>query len=787
MIRLFAAHPTAAALLALALVALGLLSLPRLERDTFPDYRLERIEVRIAYPGAAAEETEASLCLAVEDALDRVTGIHRLTCTARANLAVAEIEVAHGHDTGRLLTEVKAEIDAIDTLPATAERPVVRQLDATEPVVSLALAGPMAPPALRDLAERLKTDLLDLPGVAEVTVGGFSDRQLEVALDEARLWALGLSAAAVAAAIERQSLDLPAGIVETTDRDLRLRFVDRRRTAAGLERLVLRDDATGTLRLGDVATVSERFATPELETRFNGERAAILTIRRAKGTDALRVLAAVEAHVAALAPTLPPTVTLALTDDATSLIADRLRLLVTNAAQGFALVLLVLWAFFSARFSLAVAAALPLSLLATVFVLDLLGLSLNLISMVGLLIAVGLLIDSAIVINENIARQVEAGAGPVAAAVAGVGQVQGAVLASFLTSVAVFAPLGFLAGDIGRVLVAVPIVLIIVLAASLVVSFLVLPFFTARSLASGRARSRTHPLRRRLDAGFEAFRDRVVGRLVRLAVTWRWLAVGLAAFAFTASLALLAGGTLRFQAFPDVEGDVVQARLMLAAGTPRARTEAAVDRLVAALERAEARLAPGVPDGEALVRAVTVELGRNPDTVDQGAHLATVEADLLTSARRGLRVDAILAAWRQETGPLPDLVALAFVQPALGPAGKAIAIRLAHPDLDTLVAAAAELRTALARHAGVLDVAGDLYPGMPEIRLALAEGAGRLGLDAAEVARQLRAAFQEVTADELPLGRQTLRVDVRHDLDWRRGLGRLDRNRPPRAAFCCSA
>lgn len=771
MIRFFASHPTAALLLALAFSAIGLVSLPGMQRDTFPDYRVDRVEVSVAYPGAAAEEVEETVCLAVEDALDGIAGIAGFTCTARANVGIVEVEAVHGYDVGRLLTDLKTGVDAIATFPAQVERPTVRQLDVTEPVISLALTGPMSAHALKTLAEEVKARLSRVPGVAEVNVGGFSARRLDVALDEARLSAYGLSAAAVAGAIERQSLDLPTGTIRTGERDMLVRFVDRRRSVAELERLVLRDaPGGGTVRLGDVATVAEGFVEPEVKTLFDGQRAAMINVRRDKADDALRVAGAVEAFVAAERARLPAGVTLTPTNDAASLIADRLGLLAKNALQGFVLLCLVLWAFFSIRFSLTVTAALPLSLLGSLFVLNAMGHTLNLISTVGLLIAVALLIDSAIVINENIARHVRQGLGAIEAAAKGVDEVAGAVISSFLTSVAIFAPLAWLEGDIGRVLLVVPVVLIVVLAASLIVSFLVLPFFTARALAGDEP----NRLRRAIDAGFDRFRERVVGGAADIAVAWRYLTVGLCALAFLASLSLLAGGVIKFQAFPDIEGDTVEARLMMVAGTPLERTEEAVEALTAALDRIDARLSPRNPDAARLVETVTVDFARNPDFADRGPHLATVKAGLLGSERRGARMDEILSAWREETGALADAVSLTFKEPGVGPAGRAIEIRLTGDDFDALRQAGAELAALLGRYDGVIDLATDIHAGAREIRLSLRDGAGRLGIDATTLASQLRAALEGITADEVQIGRETVRIDVRHDAAWRGDLGGLD-------------
>ena len=771
MIRLFAGHPTAAALLALAFAVLGLVALPGVQRDTFPDFRADRVQVSIVYPGAAAEEVEESLCLAIEDALDGLVGIDEASCIARANQATAEIELVYGHDVGQFLIELKTEIDAIDTFPPEIEQPIVRQLDVNEPVVSLAVSGSMSATDLRNLAEDLKGRLLRIPGVAEVVIGGFSQRQLEVSLDDARLRALGLSAAAVATAIEQQSLDLPVGTLETAERDIRVRFTDRRRTVRELERLVLRDEPSlGTVRLADVARISESFIDAEMQTLVDGERAAVLAIRRSAEADALRVFAAIEAFVEEERGRLPASVAFTFTDDITSLIADRLEMLLVNAGQGFVLALLTLWAFFSIRFSLLVAAALPLSLLAAIFVLDALGYTIDMMSMVGLLISLGLLIDSSIVINENIARHAERGLDAVEAAERGVREVSGAVLASFLTSIAIFAPTAFLEGNIGRILLVVPVVLIIALATSLVVSFLVLPFFTARALVNVEP----HRLRRRLDEAFERFRERRVGALVGLAISWRYLTLGLTGFLFLASLALVVGGQLRFQAFPEIEGDMVEARLMMVAGTPFERTVAVVDQLVEALERVGDRFSPAGPEDEPLLETVTVEFARNPSFADQGPHLATVRGDLLTSERRDVRVDEVLAAWRQELEPFTDVVSLSFEEREIGPAGRDIEVRLAGESLGELRAAGEALRGFLQRYDGVSNITTDIHPGAPEIHLRLADGAGRLGLDAATIATQLRSAIQGITADEIPIGRETVRIEVRHGEAWRSSLGRFD-------------
>jgi len=766
-IRLFADHPTAAFLLALACLAIGLLALPGLQRDTFPDFRADRIEVRVVYPGAAANEVETTICLPVEDALEATAGVNELACTARENVAIATVEVERSADTARTITDIKTEIDAIDTFPEEVETPVVRELEIRERVISIAVTGVAAETALRSLAEDLKTRLSRLPLVAEVEVTGFSERQYEIALEEQPMRALDLSASDVAAIIERQSLDLPSGTIATRDREILVRFVDQRRTIEGLANLIVREEpGGGSILLGDIATISERFTEEEDRLTFNGERAARLDVMRTKDVDALRVLDAVEAFVAEERAALPQGIELVLTNDVTTLIADRLRLLLENAAMGFGLVFLVLWAFFSIRFSLAVALALPLSFLVSLFAMQLLGLKIDMLSMVGLLISIGLVIDSAIVITENVASHINRGEPRLEATVAGVREVAAGVVSSFLTSIAVFGPLAFLAGDIGMVLRVIPIVLIITLAASLVVSFLILPRLVGLAV-TGRSAGR---LRRALDNGFEQLRDRVVAGLVDLSVRFRYLTLGLVSLLMAASLAMLVGGVLKFQAFPDIEGDVAEARLMMTQGTPLARTEATVRRLLEGLEAAEAELAP---EG-GLVENVAVQWSANRDFQDRGPHLATVTADLKGTEERDVHLETFLAAWREATGTLPDIVALSFTEPALGPAGRPIELRLQGEELDDLEAASSALMAELDRYAGVADIARDLHPGKPELRVRLRDGAGRLGIDAETIAGQLRTALEGRTVDEFHRRGEQVVIDVRHNEVWRESLRQID-------------
>ena len=761
MIRYFAAHPTAANLLMVLLVVLGVTALPDIRRETLPDFSVPEVEISVMFPGAPARDVEEAICLPLEEAMDGVNDVEEIRCDAREGAATAVVRMREGADIDRFVAEVRTEADAIDNLPERAEAPVIRQLGRSNEVISITVSGPMDEASLKAYAESLKARLQALDEVSLVRIQGFSDHQIRVHVPALLLRQYGVSLAELADAIARQSVNLPIGIIETREQDILLRFDDERRAVRELEDLVvLASEGGGSIRLGDIATVSDRFELDEDRIVQDGVRAARLDVRKAKEQDIIRVVEAVKRFVAEERRRASPGVSLVLTRDVASVVSDRLRMLVRNGVQGLALVFVTLWLFFRLRLSFWVVAGLPVSFLGGLYLMGLLGYSINMITMVALLISIGLLMDDAIVISENVASHLRRGRRALDAAIEGTREVLPGVVSSFVTTCAVFGPLAFISGDIGRVLKVLPVVLILVLAVSLVEAFLILPNHLAHSLGGGSARAPSR-FRTAFDRGVERLRDDVAGRLVDGAVRWRYPFLGAVAAVFLFSVAMLASGRIGFQAFPDIEGDVIEARLLLPQGTPLRRTESVVDSVVAALGRVNARLSPGAGDADRLVRSVSVRYSRNLEASESGPHVATITADLLTAERRGIPLDDVLAHWREETGAIPDVLALNFADPQLGPAGHAIDFRLHGADLEALEGAAHELVAWLERYEGVEGTMSDLRPGKPERRIRLRADALSLGVDAATVANQLRAAFLGTTAYEVQVGVEALEVDVR--------------------------
>ena len=766
MIRWFTGHPTAANLLLLVFIATGSFAAPTLLRETFPDFRPVEAEITVAYRGAAAEDVETGICAPLWDGVQGVESLETFTCTAQDNRARAVATMESGGDATRFVAALRTEVTAIDTFPDRADPATVRELHRTDLVTSVAVSGDLPLSELDLYADGLADRLAALPDVARVNRSGLGARTLSVLPDRAVLAQHGLTAAKLAQVIGAQSLDLPAGRLDTPAADLTLRFTAEARTVetmTDLPVLTLPDGAV--LTLGEVASIAETFEPPEDQAHLNRAPAILLEIHKPLEADALRALDSVKAVVEVETARLPDSVVVEVVQDVTSIIRDRLTMLVENGALGLVLVVVVMSLFFRPAFAIWAAMGLPVAFLGAFLWMSITGLSLNMMTLVALLMAIGIVMDDSIVLSDSIAVHTAKGVS-VETVTAGVMAVAPGVASSFLTTVSVFVPLSFLSGELGAVLEVLPLVLLAALAASLIEAFLILPHHLKGGLKGiGKPPSRFRAV---FDAGFAALRDQGVGRLADASIRFRWLVLGLAVGALIATVGALGGGIVKREAMPEIDGDVLEARILLPAGTPFARTKAAVAQVEAALARVNDQLSSAQPDGQALVVRTITRLGRNTSAGESGPHLATVSTDLLSAETRATTLDELIALWRTEIGPLPGVTSLILTEPGIGPQGIAVELRLSHPDLATLGAAGRETLTELETYTGVRNAMLDLRPGKPELRLRLAPGARMLGLTAADVAGQLRAAYlgtqlADVRQGDLPFDVQVVLSEADRD------------------------
>jgi len=758
MIRWFAGHPTAANLLLVLILAAGVMAAPTLKRETFPDFRPVEADISVTYRGATAEEVEDAICRRVWDAVESVEGLDELSCVAQGGLARATATMVATGDSARFVNDLRTEITAVDDFPDDADPAIVRELHRTDAVTSVAVAGDLPPAHLERYAAELQDRLSALPGVAKVTISGFGTRQFRITVPRAVMEQPGLTVADLAAQIDAQNVDRPLGSLETEDREISLRFTDERRSLAGLAALVVLSKPNGAeLSLGQIATITESHTPREERAFLDGQRAVFLQVDKALGADALEVFDHVEDLVTSERAGLPGTLRLEIVKDMTSIVRDRLVMLVQNGAIGLILVVAVMSVFFRPGFAVWAAMGLPVAFLGAFAAMALQGLSLNMMTLVALLMAIGIVMDDSIVIADSIAETAARGASRLDAVVQGTLAVMPGVLSSFATTIAVFGPLAFLAGELGAVLEVVPLVLIAALAASLAEAFWVLPHHLNHGLKS--ADKPPSRFRAGFDRRFERFREKRIGAMVDLAIRRRYLVTGATIAALIITMGLMGGGYLKREAIPAIDGDVLEARILMAQGTPLSRTTEVAEHVISALAQVDTAFTPDQPDGAALVKTVQLRFNQNATAGESGPHVATISADLLGAETRSVTLDEIVTLWRKEIGAVPGALAILLTEPSIGPQGIAIEIRLSGPDLGMLAGAADALQTEAESYAGVFNAIHDLRPGKPELRLRLAEGATSLGLTSRDVADQLGAAF---------LGRVTTTVqsgDISHEIE----------------------
>ncbi|MGF1789642.1 efflux RND transporter permease subunit [Photobacterium profundum] len=765
MIRYFSRHPTAANLLMLALLLLGLVALPQIKRETFPEFSPAYIIASVIYPGASPQEVEESICMRMEDAVDGLSNIVETRCEAVEGSASLVLKLTNSDVVSRMLVDVQTQINAINDFPNEIESPIVRELDWNEPVVDVAISADTSWPQLKAYAEDLKRKLKLDYGVSLVAVGGFSDHQIRIELKEAAIRQLGLSVGDIADRLARQNIKLPSGNIELGDKNLLIRFDEQKITPTALANTVIGADSDGgVLRLGDIATLTDRFELDEQKILFDGKPSAILKVSKNKADDALRIKDRVQQFVEDERKIAPTGVTLSMTNDLSSVLWDRLTMMVRNGWQGVVLVFATMWLFFTFRYSFWVAAGLPVAFLGSLFLMAGLGLSINIMSLVALLMAIGIMMDDAIVIAESIAAHLERGQSITNAVTNGVKKVFPGVLSSYLTTVCIFGSLLFLEGEMGAVLKVVPQVLILVLTLSLVEAFLILPRHLSHSLQKQKENEKPDiAFKVWFLNKFDSFRNNQLVSAVEAVVRWRYLFLGSVIAMLFISLSLLAGGALKFVGFPELDGDIAEARVILPPGSSLAQTEKVVQTIVTAAEKLNVEWSDKQEGGNTLVEHITEQYNFNPDADESGPHVATVRLDLRGAESRNTVIDEFVAAWRDEIGTIADPVSLVFKQPVMGPGGRAVEIQMQNDDLTELKAASIEIQQYLSQFDGVFGILDDMRMGKQEVLVKLRPGAESFGVDGQMIASQLRAAYFGQTADEIQIGPENIEVEVRFD------------------------
>jgi len=745
-------------LLMLFLILGGLYMTTRIKKEVYPEFELDMVRISVAYPGASPEEVETGIVLAVEEAVRGIEGIKELTASAGEGSGVVNVELLADADQQKAYQEIKQQVDRITTFPDDAEEAQVSLLARRREVLNLQLYGDVSERVLRETAEQVRDRLLQSEQITQVDLAGARDVEIHVDVPQARLRVYNLTLADIARAIESASAEVPGGAVETAAGDVMLRIKDRRDWAREFARIPLLVGADGSVvHLDEIASVREDFEDSNRFATYNGVRTIGLDVFRVGEQTPIGVSDAVRAAMVEIETDLPAAIHWDINNDRSDVYRQRLELLLKNAFMGLILVLALLGMFLEFKLAFWVTMGLPTSFLGGLLFLPAMGVSINIVSMFAFIIALGIVVDDAIVAGENIYEYRQRGHDQLKAAVLGARDVAVPIGYAILTNVVAFLPIYFVPGTMGKIWKAIPLVVITVFLISWVESLVILPAHLAhtRSAPTSRLTARLHQRQQRFSAALSRFIVQRYQPFLERCLRWRGLtvAVGVAVLLLVGSYAL--SGRIGMILMPRVESDRAVVTAVLPAGSPVEQAEAVQRQLVGAMERVGA-----AHGGEQLLQGIYAEVNEN--TVGVTAYLAPPGVRPLSTAR-------VTQLWRDEVGRLVGLESLRFESDRGGPGGGSdLTIELSHRDTAVLDQASARLAAQLEDFPNTKDVDDGFTPGKQQLDFRVKPEGQSLGLTSLEVARQVRNAFSGVVALRQQRGRNEVAVRVRLPEEERR-------------------
>lgn len=780
-IGFFVHHRVAGNLVMLVMILGGVLALSRMNIQFFPTFALDVVSVRVVWSGASAEDVERGITDPLEQRLRSVDGLKKMTSTSAQGISSITLEFHEGTDPIQAVDDVRQQVDEFNNLPADAEEPQVARLERYEPVARLLIYGDVDRSELRNLVYRFEDELLDR-GIDRIAIRGLPEQQISIDVPAERLETLGLSLEQIADRVASLSRDLPAGMMAQQDATRELRSIEQRRSPQAFESIPVLSGDRMRVQLGDIAIIRQEARDNQTVIENQGVPAVELQLQRAENGNSLAAAKVLEIWLEDTRPVLPDSIKMEVYDETWQLLQDRISLLVNNGLGGLVLVVGLLYLFLPGRVAMWVAIGIPTAFLAALAVLWLIGGSINMISLFALIMALGVIVDDAIVVGEDADAHARMGEESIYASEGAAKRMVWPVLASSLTTVAAFMPLLVVGGVIGNILGDIPLVMICVLIASLVECFIVLPAhlrhaFKRKTEKAGQpapVKPRPNPvtrLRNGFERRFDAFRDGPFRRFSRYSLKHRGVTVASALALAILTVGLLAGGRLGFNFFPTPEPSVFYANASFVAGTDKREVADFMREMQRTLNETEQALG-----GNLILHAVTTYgatqgaegSSRNDD------ELGSMLVELVPSDRRDVRNPEFIDQWRQRL-PLPaGLDSLNISERQAGPPGRDVNIRLTGESADNLKRAADEVAQALSTLPGVLDVEDDMPWGREQLIYQVSPYGEALGLTTVDLGRQLRAAFDGRIAQIYQDGRDEVEVRIQLPRDQRERYSTLE-------------
>ncbi|HBV05450.1 MAG TPA: AcrB/AcrD/AcrF family protein [Gemmatimonadetes bacterium] len=746
-----------------------------LRKQVFPEFSPELINISVAYPGASPIEVEEAIVVPTEAALESIDEVEEVNATASQNLAVVTAELRSGVDKQRVLDEVKSAIDRIRTFPVQIERPIVNLASPRSQVIQLVLSGNVGERALKVLAKEARDDLIALGAISDVQISGARDYELSIEVSSDVLDAYGFSLSQLATIVRRESLELSGGEIETRDGRVLLRTQGRNETSEDFRDIVVLAEADGTeVLLSDIATVTDGFADSDLAATFNGQRAVVVTAYRVGEESVLDVAEAVHTYVASFSARLPEGVTASVWQDQSVVLDGRLKLLIKNGILGLTLVLIALTLFLDLKLAAWTAIGIGISFIGAFALLAPLGVTMNTISLFGFILALGIVVDDAIVMGENIFAEREKGRSPLEAAEVGAIRIARPVIFAVLTTVVAFAPLLFIEGTLGRLLIDLPLVVITVLLLSLVEALFILPMHLSHDDASIRTSNRflgrINETRARIDIALQKFISGPLTRGVRFSILNPGVIMSGALASILICFGLIGGGRLPFSFLPSIQGETVVANLQMPPGTSVKRTLEVIQEIETSVLRAGDRMAMDLPsDHPSPIQNLYSVVGGGgggggPGQTDTPRSSSSSRASL-TVELPNPEVSAFTpldfeTAWRAELPELSGVRSFAITSDFFRVA-EAIQVQLASGDEQALKAASADVARELAQFSGVFDILTDDDRGEQEFQIDLRPDARTLSITLEDLANQVRGAFFGAEVQRLQRDGEEMPVYIR--------------------------
>jgi multidrug efflux pump subunit AcrB len=754
-------------------------------RETFPEFSLDMITISVAYPGADPEEVEEGICLKIEEAIEGLEGIKQYTTHSSDNGGTAIVEVKVDYDVGDVLERVRTKINAISTFPVGVEKPVISELMLKDPVMLLYLSGNMPEGRIKEWSQRIKDEIQQLPEISKVEISGARQYEIGIEVSEERLREYGLTFDLIVDAIRRSNLNLAGGTIRTRAEDLRVRTIGRKYTGEALSHVVVLARPEGEIiTLDRVATILDGFAEDPITALINGEPSVLLTIYKTKEEDALVISEAVQQFISQKQKQLPVGANIKILYDNTRMLRSRINMLSKNLIIGLIIVFLLLWCFLNARLSFWGGMGIPVSIAGAMAILWAIGGTINMVSLFGLILVLGIVVDDAIVVGEAIYFHRKQGKPPIKAVVDGVSEVGMPVIAAVTTSIVTLLPLFFIGGIMGKFISIMPAVVIACLTVSLLECLMLLPAHLSHLPNPDSKNNNLNTLTRKLEivhhltsSGMEWFVAHVYTPLLSKALYWRYVSLCIALSILLLTIGLIKGGILKFEVFPEVDGFIIISTVEFPSGTPSDVTEQAIAQIEAAL----LRLAENTQtrSGDPLIEDRMALIGQTIEDIAprSGPHLGSVQVILLDSERRGIHSKDLMIQWEKEIGVIPGVKSLTFAGFGTGPAGAPIEVWLQGREMNDILAAADDLMDRLRMFEGVFQIHSDFSPGKNEVRLELKPEARTLGLTVDDLARKIYAGYYGDEAVRLQRGRNDIRIKVRYTADERRRISDLERIR----------